>query len=169
MLTLDDLEKRLQRQLKAVEQTRERLKAFTGNDAEDAQAQRDLVRRLRLGAWMSANELEDRSDLGKGACAAFETKHRPLTPGDRQKMVAMLETLLVCRRGYAESLKQWRAETGISTRQAGFVIGCSKFIVLKIERDDFVKWPSQQVRDSMDRVLTEWERSKEPQQLARAS
>lgn len=131
--------------------------------------ERDLIRQLRRGAWMSAKELEDRADLPKGAVCNFETYRKQLSDDERVSMVAMLEVLLTCRRGYVETLKQWRAETGISARQAGYLIGCSKFILLKVERGDFLKWPSQQVRDSLDNVLTEWERSKEPRQLARAS
>lgn len=131
--------------------------------------ERELIRRLRHGAWMSAKELEERADLPKGSVCNFETYSKRLSVDERRSMVAMLEVLLTCRRGYVESVKRWRAETGISARQAGYLIGCSKFILLKIERGDFLKWPSQSVRDSIDNVLTEWERSKEPRQLAKAS
>lgn len=110
---------------------------------------------------MSAKELEDRADLPKGSVCNFETHRNRLTVGERQAMVAMLEVLLTCRRGYVESLRQWRAATKTGTREAGFLIGCTKYQVLKLERGDFIKWPNAQLRDAIDCILTEWEKSRE--------
>lgn len=130
----------------------------TTNDVEAGQAVRDLIHRLRVGAWMSGEELDDRADVVAGATLEIEARRGPLTELEWTKTVAMLEVLLTCRRGYRASILQWRAATGLTRRQAAFIIGITKNNLGEIERGKR-KWPHAKTRDAIDRVLTEWENS----------
>lgn len=133
----------------------------------ELQPERVLVNRLRMAAWMSGTELDDRAGLPQWTTHRFETETHELGPGERRKLVAMLGVLLTARRDYVDALKRWRAATKMDRRQASFVIGCQKQQLAKMERGEFRKWPHWRVRNELDRVLTEWERTLPPVQSCR--
>jgi hypothetical protein len=128
--------------------------------------ERDLIRRLRRSAWLSGAELDDRADLYDGACLDFETRDRELSPEDHRHLAVMLEALLVCRRDYIPSLRLWMKSLGIGSRIAGRLLNTSQYNVNRWLRGELAKWPRAALRDRLDVVLTEWEKSTSRQEAA---